>query len=353
MNRTLRLLTVPSVALALALAATAQPESQPASTNPPAAQQTPQPATPAPKPARPRTDPAERPLIDVDFEGGTFGHFVKLVQAASNPAPNIVVMPELERARIGKITLRRITTLSALQAAITASEDSEQSRKWTVTFDDAGGQSALYRVSVDYSRFSPQASSGKPSGPSLQVFPFREWTGSPETMLSAIEAAMRMLDDRDPPKISFHPESGLLFVSGTPAHVEMVTKVLDAMEQRANSSKNSMEIGIARQIIESIGTREPAAARQMLTELQKRAAQLTDLQIETAKVKAVSEARVEAMLREMEDLKHRAEVRFVESESVILKLRDENARLESLIRSMESEAKQRHDKAAADSSKPR
>lgn len=350
MNQTLRFLTVPGVALALTLTATAQPASLPGTPIPggsaPAAQ--PLGGGPAARPERPAD-----PLFDVDFAGGTFGEFAQLLQSSLKPAPNIVVMPEIETVRIGKLSLKQITVVSALRAAITAAEDPDASRRWEVSTDALSGQNALYRVGIDYTRFPQPLPGAKAAARILEVFPVRDWLGSPETMLSAIDGAVRMLDDRTPPKVMFHPESGLLFVSGTRTHIEAVIAVIDAMEKRANSSKNGMEIGTARRILDSIGEKDPEAALQLFKQLRDKATRLTDVELESAKFKATSDAKLEFMARAMDDLKARSTQQVAECEKEIQRLRAEKSDLELKLRDLESEMKMLRDQAAAAPVRPK
>jgi hypothetical protein len=342
MNRALRFLAVPSVTLALALAATAQPEAQagsPAPGSAPAVQPTGRPAKVAERPAD--------PLVDVDFGGGTFGEFAQLLQSSLKPAPNIVLMPEIETARIGKLSLKQITVISALRAAVTAAEEPDVSRRWEVTTDAISGQNALYRVGIDYNRFPQPTPSARVPARVLEVFPVRESLGSPETMLSAIEGAVGMLDDRNPPKISFHPESGLLFVSGTRAHIEAVIAVMEAMENRANSSRNGIEIGTARRIIEAIGEPNPTAALQAFTQLKEKASRLNQSEMELARFRATSDARLEVMSREMDDLKARTMMQLAEAEKEIQRLRSEKADVEMKMRDLAAQVKMLRDQADA------
>ena len=155
--------------------------------------------------------------IDLEFKGGLFSDFVSLMMQSTDPKINLAAAPEILKAKIPELSLRKVTVPNALLAAITAAEDPAK-HFWVL--ESGEGLNPLYRIS---SRNGPQ--SPKPIAEStLQVFPLKEWAGSPEITLSAVESAISLLGGTEAPKVSFHKDSGLLMVSGSAASIDTVKK---------------------------------------------------------------------------------------------------------------------------------
>ena len=355
MKRPLPILIVPSLVMALALTAAAQdarPKAKPTVTNPNEIAA-----------VQPLEAPADVSVIDVEFPGGTFGEFIEYVQTVAKPRPNIVVSPEISETKVAKLSLKRLTLHSAMKAAITASDD-PNSVNWQIQSDQADGQVSVYRVTPDRRQgVFPRQPKNETLSRALQVFPYRDWIGKPETVLSAIENAVQMLGEKDPPIISFHKESGLIFVSGTKAHSDLVKEVLGALEQRANATKSYIDHNIANDVINTIKAPSEKQALELLLAWKGKAEDYDRAMADNSIRNATNQEKIDIIRREVEEVRKRADERTIAFDRELLlsktsiynsmtelnALRAENQRLKAELETLRATT----DKAAAAPAQPK
>ena len=186
-------------------------------------------------PRRPAAAPAV--TVTLQFEGGTLATFVREVRGAQ-PKANIVVAGKAAEAMLPPIDLRDAGLMQALQGACEVAESDHEVRVrdfvgpgepvLTIVADEKPARSR--RDAAEPVRREPPAmtkvfSLGRLTAPSRFPGdePFRV-----ETILSAIEAATQ--DDKMPPVLRFHRDSGLLIVRGVPEQLVGVEMLLSVLE---------------------------------------------------------------------------------------------------------------------------
>lgn len=242
--------------------------------------------------------------VNIEFKGGTLSEFVALLTQTTDPRINLAVAPEILKARIPELTLRKITVPNALLAALTAADDPAK-HFWIV--ETGEGLNPLYRIS---SRNGPQ--SPRPQAESsLQVFPLKEWAGTPEITLSAVESAVSLLGGSEPPKVAFHKDSGLLMVSGTAATIDTVKKVLDGLEERANAAKVQLDRSIAINLLNTIKAPSEKQALEILLAWKGKAEDYDRAMADNAIRNATNQEKLDIIRREVEEVRKRADERII------------------------------------------
>jgi hypothetical protein len=251
------------------------------------------------------------PLTDVEFGGGTIGTLIEVIQSQASPRPNIVADSEVLGMLVGPLVLKQVSVRDALTAAITAADAGESGA--TLEVIAPREPNPLYRLVI--SARSHVYQSAPKMKPILQVFPIKEWAGTPEVTLSAIETALLLQDGGEKPKVSFHKDSGLLFVSGSPQDAETVKSVLEGLEQRANSKEHHLSTlainEFASQWLRNI-RRDEIVER--LNEWRTKSEQYDRLNAEGVKRENEIKLAQESQQRELEDVRRRASLLMAESQ---------------------------------------
>jgi hypothetical protein len=233
-----------------------------------------------------------------------------------------VIDPRIQTSTVSAMALRDITVPNALLAALTASEDS-----WSrnAVLEIGEGSRPLYRVSSRVERVAKELVASDP----VHVFPIKEWAATPEIALSAIETAVSLQAGKEPPKVSYHKESGLLFVAGSKQDVETVKHVLDGLEQRANALRSRETQKIASVIMDWAGTEDPEHALVLVSQW-KQKAEKTEVAERQLTIERISEkAKDEARQRELEEVRKRLEAAPGKLQNMIESLQIENANLKA------------------------
>lgn len=188
----------------------------------------------------------EGPVVSISFPGGTVAAYVAALRAAAAPAPaNIAVSEEAAGVRLPLIELDGVPIFSALRL-IEAIGPQQHGRQWqvrsygTLAPDDA--TVPAYTISVTPTGMAPTGPAVPPQ--LLRTLPMREVLGDGpgavkiETALTAIETALSMIaDPASKFELKFHGESGLLFVHGSPQHVEAASSVLSQLRDARRSEQ--------------------------------------------------------------------------------------------------------------------
>lgn len=273
------------------------------------------------------------PLIDVEFGGGRMGALIEMIQRVTTPRPNIVADSEVHGLTVGSLMLKQVSVRDALTAAITAADAGSIGAKLDIIAPRE--PNPLYRVVI--SSRSTQFFGPPSPRPILQVFPIKEWAGTPEVTLSAIETALSLQGGNEKTKVSFHKDSGLLFVSGSQQDAETVKNVLDGLEQRANAARANLDRNIAINLVNAVNASDPEAALTKVLEWKGKAEQLEDVEKMRANERIGEKAREEARMRELEDVRKRAEVVPGEMRLQIEKLHIDLARVQAINHQLQSE----------------
>jgi hypothetical protein len=210
--------------------------------------------------------PDEGPIVTVDFPGGSVSDYVTaLRKAAGTQSANIVLSARAASVDLPPLSLRSVTLITALNA-IRFVAPAPPGTTWTVQGIGHGVQNdgelanaPAFVVSVDAANMSPFPGGVMPPtnpGPdrTLHVFSMRDLTAvpgaaiAPRTVLTAIDAALQMEDDRgvEHANIQFHEDSGLLLVRGTKAQIQAVQDVVNelagsVMRQRSDAERAQRE----------------------------------------------------------------------------------------------------------------
>jgi type II secretory pathway component GspD/PulD (secretin) len=185
--------------------------------------------------------------LSLQFRGGTLAEYVRAVeQAGRGPEPvNIVVSGPAEQVRLAPIAVREVDVATALRLAVNMSRTQEGI---LVNYEElAGAFAPVHHVSV-IMHPRPIASRVRQE---TEVFSLRELLRAempPQTVLSAVEAALRVDEEAAEPVLRFHEPSGLLIVRGSAPQVRTVAQVvaqLTATAQEMHRERQRREINAA------------------------------------------------------------------------------------------------------------
>lgn len=243
----------------------------------------PGPTVAQPEPAAPdqaAPDQAE-PLLSVKFPGGTAAEYVKYLKGAASFPVNVILSPSARDVEIAPIELENVDVETAVRSIAAATDDDggdwnieqigprRQPRMTANGFsfsEPSSGQPAFrvdYRKAIAASQNTPDsddnAPEGSPGQPAnhglLQVSvnsvrdllkdpgaPSNSSGVTPETLLSAVEAALQMTMQGDAPAsdVKFHPETSLLIVRGNDSQQVTVRSLLDQLRNDA-ASRNAAQ----------------------------------------------------------------------------------------------------------------
>jgi hypothetical protein len=206
--------------------------------------------------------------VSLEFKGGSLADFAAAIRKAAAEV-NIVLPDKAKEVRLPELSLASASVESALKA-VDALVDEDFSVSVKALWNEAG--KPVYALSVRDRRKAPlvQTTGGFPAGGrSVSVFSLKSLTElaadvpkangltiSVEAILTAIDAGMSLHEEPKKAEIRYHADSGLLFVNGTPAQVDILKSVLQ------NLMGDLRERRDAAQRERAMATRhEPAGAR--------------------------------------------------------------------------------------------
>jgi hypothetical protein len=206
----------------------------------------------APQPAGGLETGEPVPLVTLEFPGGSLAEYVEEVRRRLSAPANIVVSGPAEEVPMPPMALRAVHVQTALEIPTREGRTQIGERTYYTalrTFPGRDGGTSVYAVVVQAQQpgrtAPPAASDAARAGEQMQhteVFALRELLEArtkPETILSAVEAALGL--DRDGPEaaLRFHEPSALLIVRGTSTQVAAVHRVM--MELRGSVGRELAE----------------------------------------------------------------------------------------------------------------
>jgi hypothetical protein len=189
------------------------------------------------------------PMLSVNFQGGTLESYIAALQKAAGDKPVNVVTPAVaKRVELPAIVLRDVTLYTALSAVCSVFEENSEHRfRVGPIGSDTEGAFSLSYVRVG-SRNSNPFGVDESKIKHLQVYSVRDLIDPAmeggvaeskvayEDIISAVETAMKLLDQEEMPRMMFHKQTGLLMVGGTLEQNSVVdtllSRIRDDMQRR-------------------------------------------------------------------------------------------------------------------------
>lgn len=191
-----------------------------------------QPATTPPTALAP-TD--SQGLIDITFGGGTLQDFVNMLieKHSSQGTPLNIFVPRGELREVPPITLKRVTVATAIRAL----DEAMGAEKLRVNFISDGDGAQVIVITDDGPFVGPENQLTEViSLNALVSAPWLEGGATHreiplETLLTAIERAVTSVNAERPATLRFHPESGLLVVTGTVGQIRAAMAVVESLSR--------------------------------------------------------------------------------------------------------------------------
>lgn len=232
-------------------------------------------------------------LVTIDFPGGTVTEYVEHVKRATKTPINVVVSPSVSGAVLAAVQLKDVPVDAAIRAIQTAG--GETSYSWRIKpLDGLNNSGAVPNAfSVDGERRGSQAFGNDPGRLPRNVDVIALPTGEggsvkPDVALSAIEAGLQVSQSKGAQRaeVSYHKDSGLLFVNGTPEQNDLVRQVLVAFKNRSTEAESAPWLASLSKARATLGANTPAEFLAKLETLAKESVQA---------IKAEQEARLAAI----------------------------------------------------------
>ena len=214
----------------------------------------------APKPG---SAPTNDPAFELTFPGGTVSEFVDAVSRAVGRAVNVILNPDLADTAIPPMKLRGVTVPRLFEAVQAASQrtitlEPPNPAQPGVRYGRGGVQPDRFQYSHGFRTTDavpstdsvwvfyredppaplppapparPEAPPSPPAAPVLaevrvmNLTPILEGR-SIDDITTAVRTACDMLEGAPPPKLTFHKETNLLMLRGTPPQLEIMERVL-------------------------------------------------------------------------------------------------------------------------------
>lgn len=196
--------------------------------------------------------------ISIDFKGGTVAEYINTLKK-SGKAVNIVASERASKQQLAPVSLDQVSVgvaVFSIQAAATSG-----SGNWRIEAISPPGPQAMQfpgmpgsgvqAFAVDFYPYGKRGEDVVVESYSLQRIIKADGKAGgldPNVVLTAIETGLKLQNEgsEQPPDLKFHPDSGLLFVRGTRADVQLVGSVVgrmldDAKVRTAAAEKRAQE----------------------------------------------------------------------------------------------------------------
>ncbi len=263
-------------------------------------------APPGGEPQRPVGQPPLE-LISLDFKGGTALEFIAAVKSKVGGKINIMAPAEAAEITVPPVTLVGVTAPTALQilsgSALVRGRPQIQLQIVPVVAQNQQ-EVPTYRVSA----VGPPVARSGVAPPRVRVWSLGavlEGGVTSETALSAVEMALQVEGDEAEPELRFHKETGLLVARGSEAQLQVISEVVDRLEESRQ----------VRKMMEAAAVEREGAVAQAKVEKEARAgleAELRGTQLEMERLR-IHGGELQRMLDE-------ARRRITEAESTIRNL---------------------------------
>lgn len=280
-------------------------------------------------PGQVNNQPEEPQYLSVEFAGGSVEQYVQTLKASAGKVPvNLIVSERASKQQLSRISLKEVSISVAAGAIESAATTT--SGMWfiqPVFVPGAVGRDRPQSMTlrVDY---STEARRDLPS--QVEAFSLsRILRASPDakasqaSVLTAIETGLKLQlsDNETPPDLKFHPDSGLLFVKGSPSDIHLVSSVITKMSEESERAAGILDRRARSEKIRALAVREAKLrlelasieyqnAERTETEFVKMndrgaipAAQLADIQLEKARARVrLQQAEIEVERAQIADL---------------------------------------------------
>lgn len=182
----------------------------------------------------------DKSTLNVEFKGGSLAEYLEALRG--NGEHNIVIPEKANLVPVRPLSLKNVTVGNAIEVV---AKTLERDRFQVSTSSVSGPGSPVYAVHVE-ERAGKNPREAEEKANATRVFSVREIIELPpgmtdaggmvmtaQTVLSAIKIGIKIAttnEDKTPPTIQFHEESGLLFVQGQAWAAELVKSILREME---------------------------------------------------------------------------------------------------------------------------
>lgn len=203
--------------------------------------------------------------FDLEFKGGTIAEYLQLLRGMPGARVNVALAEEAEGLPLGQIVLKQATFESAIQAVETA----RMVQDGQTIAARLQQQNGMFLVNVSKTVNQSANPFERPS--EMQVFNLSGAsapTTPAEVVLSAVEAAVRLVArPGEEPKISYHKESGLLFVMGSDRVQDAVRNVYRSIGERREATATKATLDGCRELCTLLSAPDLAAAITKVREL--------------------------------------------------------------------------------------
>ena len=314
--RSHRLPLAPLAAACVAIAglvAAASAQVQPPQTAPPPAA-----AAPSSGPADSATPAQADRLFDLDFVGGTVGHYAEALRQAA-PGVNVIVMPEAADVSLPPIRLSQVTARTAVR--LLEQQFHGGTPRLDISESDSGRGPVRGSPAFVISARKPNGSPTDPNSAGIiteiesLAWLLGEGQVAADVVLQAVEVAVRATGLEERTTLAYHEPTKLLMVTGPERAVRATQSVISALEPR----RATADPALLKELRAKLDAQEMQSQR-MLVEAETRASLLrSTLERREAEVTTLQERLLVATIEqraargELEQAKAAAEARAEES----------------------------------------
>lgn len=188
------------------------------------------------------------------FPGGSAQELVATLKKNFDPAPNVIIPPNLKETPVPEFELQNVTLADMFQALNSLSED--KSVRWQLSGStepiwvlnpvedsnassgpQAGFAGGGYGMAGMMAAVDPRTGLPINPGPTCQILPVAKYLKhyKIEDITTAVKTAWSMMGNDAAAKMKYHTDTKLLIVVGTPEQLSVLTQVLSSLEANPES----------------------------------------------------------------------------------------------------------------------